>query len=486
MDENFDVVLIARQSVKGIAALVSRTFLVQILGIVSSFILTVYLDPRSFGIFFLVSSLIVFFNYFSDIGLAASLIQKKERPTLEEYRNVFTVQQILVLLLVIPAFIFSPSVAHFYNLNSEGLYLLIAFLISFFLSSLKTVPTVMLERNLQFEKLVIPQIAENLIYNASLIVFVLMGYGVNSFTIAVLSRGVVGLLATYYIQPWQVGFAFSRDITKRLMSFGVPFQMNSILALLKDDLLAVYIAKVLPLAQVGYIGFAQKWAFLPLRLVMDNVIKVTFPSFSRMQDDKKALAKVVEKSLFLISFFIFPVVVGIVLFGPHLVELIPKYQKWEPALVALSLYSLNALVASVSVPLTNFLNAIGKIKTTLGIMIVMTILTWVLTPVLIVMLGFNGVALATFLVAASGMIVVVYVKRFITFSFFTPIYKQFMAALCMAGVIYITGDMIHSFMSLAAVIILAGLVYGGVLVLLAKDELLENARFIIQSIKHTR
>src|SRR5665811_1903695 len=85
----------------------------------------------------------------------------------------------------------------------------------------------------------------------------------------------------YIIAPWKIGFGFSRPVASRLLNFGVPFQLNSILALLKDDLLIVYLGKVLPLAQVGYIGFAQKWAFTPLRLIMDNIIRITFPSFSR-------------------------------------------------------------------------------------------------------------------------------------------------------------------------------------------------------------
>jgi hypothetical protein len=36
--------------------------------------------------------------------------------------------------------------------------------------------------------------------------------------------------------------------------------MHSFLALVKDDLLTVFLGKVLPFAQVGYIDWAKKWA----------------------------------------------------------------------------------------------------------------------------------------------------------------------------------------------------------------------------------
>lgn len=263
--EDFDLQMVAKKSVKGIFALVSRSFLVQILTIVSNFVLTIYLEPAMFGIFFVVSAINVFLAYFQDIGLAALIIQKKETPTLEELRTTFTIQQLLVFAIVIIVFLLTPTLTTVFHLTNEGVYVLYAYLLSFILSSLKTIPTVLLERQLDFQKLVIPQIAEGLAYSLSLIVFAVLGFGVNTFTIAILLRSIIGLPIIYYIQPWSIGFAFNKKLIKELISHGSPFQGNSVLALIKDDLLNLYIASVLPLTQVGYIGFGQKWAAMPLR-----------------------------------------------------------------------------------------------------------------------------------------------------------------------------------------------------------------------------
>src|SRR3989344_1830140 len=250
--EDFDLDTVARKSVKGIFALVSRTFIIQILGVIASFILTVYLAPDHFGVFFIVSSIIVFLTYFQDIGLAAALIQKKDTVSKQEFRSTFTVQQILVLSLTIPALIFSRQIASFYNLNEEGYFLLLVLLVSFFLASLRTIPTVILERKLEFKKLVIPQIAENIVYNVALIYFAISGFGITTFTIAVLARSIVGLILIYIIQPWPIGISFDIKAIKRLASFGIPFQANTLLALAKDDLLIIFVGKILPLTQVGY------------------------------------------------------------------------------------------------------------------------------------------------------------------------------------------------------------------------------------------
>ena len=483
MDE-FELHAVATKSVKGVFALVSRSFLLQLLGVVTSFILTIFLDPASFGIFFVVSSIIVFFNYFQDIGLAASLIQKKEEPTIRELRTVFFVQQLLVLTLIIPAIIFSHSITSFYKLNTDGYVLYIALLISFFLSSLRTIPTVLLERKLDYGKLVVPQILENLTYNVCLILFSIWGFKVETFTIAVLARSSIGLIATYIVQPWPIGIAFEKHSLKKLISFGIPFQTNSILALFKDDFRTIYLGKVLPIAQLGYIGFAEKLDNLPLRLVMDNVIKVTFPSFSRLQEDKDALKLAIEKSLFLISIVIFPIAVGIISYSPSLIEFIPKYQKWEPAIISIMFFSLGTVLSSVSTPLTNFLNAIGKVKVTLYFMVFWTIAIWALTLPLINIYGYNGVAAASFLVSLSSIAVFWVAKKYVKFRVFGSIYKQLIAAIIMYIFAFITRDLVTSLTGMFIFSLISLCVYMGIVMLIAGKEVIKTAKFVISSVRN--
>lgn len=482
MDEN-QLHAIATKSVKGVFALVSRSFLIQILGVGTSFVLTLLLDPESFGVFFVVSSIIVFFNYFQDIGLAASLIQKKTDPSKDDLRTVFTVQQALVLTLVIPSLIFSKNLASFYGLDSQGHMLLVALLASFLLTSLRTIPTVILERKLNYSRLVIPQVLENIVYNISLIVCALLGLGITSFIVAVLLRSIVGLVATYIIQPWPIGIAFNKNSFKSLVSFGIPFQTNSILALFKDDFLTIILGKILPIAQLGYIGFAQRLAYLPLRLVMDNIIKITFPSFARLQDDKFALKIAIEKSLFLIALVIFPIAVGIISFSPYLIEFIPKYQKWEPALVSVMFFSLGSVISSISTPITNFLNAIGKVKVTLYFMIFWTVMIWVTTLSFIHFAGYNGVAAASFAVSLTSVGVFIIAKRYVDFSIFKVIYKQIAASVIMYIFAVTIGQIVSSLLLMILFALLSLMLYFAVMMLLARSELTKTASFVLKAVR---
>ncbi len=482
--EDVDIAIITKRSIKGVFALTSRTFFVQVVGFVSNLLLTIFLSPSVFGIFFIVSAAIAFLSYFSDIGLAAALIQKKEQITDEELKTTFTIQQTMVVGVSIIALVLSGYVASFYHLQENGVWLFRALVVAFFLSSFKTIPSIILERELSFEKLVIPQIAETLFFNVTAVVLAMKGYGVESFTIAVLARGIVGVISIYIISPWRMGFAFSRPAAKHLLSFGIPFQANSFLALIKDDLLVAYIGKVLPLAQVGYIGFAQKWSLTPLRLIMDNVIRITFPSFARLQHDENALAKGIEKSIFASCFVIFPALVGLVVLSPYFIDLIPKYSKWEPALFSLAFFSLNSALSCVSTPLTNALNAVGKIKVSLYLMIFWTAATWILTPIAIMVWGFNGVSIVSAIVAFSVVGVVYLTKKYIYFSILQVTAIPAISAIFMGTIVYfLSPQIIKNFPTLILMIILGIMIYFFTMFTLARKQIIDDVNLVRRNLQ---
>jgi len=481
--EDIDLDLIKNRSISGVIALTSRTFFLQIITLVATFLLTVFLDPNQYGVFFVVSAAVNFLVYFSDIGLAAALIQKKEKIEEQDLKTTFTIQQILVLILVIFALLFSSIFAKFYSLSPQGLWLFRALVFSLFLSSLKTIPSIILERKLLFNRLIIPQIVENLSFYAVAVYLAYNGFGVSSFTWAVLVRGILGLITIYLLAPWKPSIGIHRPSAKRLLTFGMPFQLNSFLALLKDDLLTAFLGKILPLWEVGLIGWAQKWAFMPLRFFMDSVIKVTFPAYSRLQHQKETLQKAVEKSIYAVSLVIFPLLAGLALSAPFFVNFFPKYQKWQGALISLNFFVLNGLWSSISTTLVNTLNATGHIKTTLKLMIFWTSLTWILTPLLIFKFGYNGVSAASALVASTSFLTIYLTKKIIPLNFLNSVKVPLFSTTLMVVFFLFLSRIINSLGSLFFVIFLTGLFYLSLLLIFDKKRLLSEARIILQTIK---
>lgn len=477
--EEIDLATIKKRSVVGILALTSRTFFLQIINFVSTLLLTIFLAPEIFGIFFVVSAVVNFLNYFSDIGLAAALIQKKEKLTREDLKTTFTIQQILVVSLSLLALFMASKIGDFYHFSPAALLLFKALVISFFLSSLKTIPSVMLERKLDFNRLIIPQIVETILFNLIAVFLAWRGAGITSFTVAVLARGVSGLVLIYLISPWKPGLDLNKKSAKRLLSFGAPFQANSLLALLKDDLLTVFLGKVLPFSQVGFIGWAQKWANTPLRFIMDSIIRVTFPAYSRLQNNLPALRAGVEKSLFIVSLFTFPALVGLIFCASSLVYVIPRYLKWEPALIALYFFSIQAMISSISTILTNTLNAVGKIKITLGLMILWTGLTWIFTPVFIYFFGYKGVAIAALAVSLTIFAPIMALKKVVDFSLIKSIFAPLVSSFIMGGFLFLALPKFNLFLT----IIVGAIIYSGFIFVLVRKKISEIIGLAIESFK---
>ena len=280
---------VKERSVRGIVVLTGRTFFLQVLGLVAVGFLGAFLGPFEWGVFAILNAVINFLNYFSDVGLAAALIQKKEHPTETDLKTTFFVQEGLVVVIVGIVLILTPFFTHKYSLNHDGVILLYALTFSFVLSSLKSIPSILLERKLEFIKLTFPQILKQVVYYIVLVVFAVKGYGIKSFTIAVITRDIIGVVAIYIMQPWRPGFAFSKDTLKGLFKFGIPYQINTFLAAFKDDGMTLILGSILGPIGIGYLAFAQKFARYPLTFFMDTVTRVTFPAFSRMQDAKDHL-----------------------------------------------------------------------------------------------------------------------------------------------------------------------------------------------------
>jgi O-antigen/teichoic acid export membrane protein len=422
-----------KSSVTSILSLFAQSGYSAFLGLVANFTVTYLLSPSVFGIYAITLSIIAILNYFSDIGLAGSLIQKKE-ITKDDIKTTFTVQQLLIITVATIAFLATPVVMSYLRLPADSKYLYWALLASFFISSLKTIPSIFLERKVQFNKIVYVQILENTVFYSAVIILAILGFKIHSFTVAVLLRSVSGLIFMYILSPWKPQLGYSHIHFKELVSFGAPFQASSLLALVKDELIfPLFLGRVLGLAGVGYIQWAKKWAEAPIRIIMDNITRVLFPVFSRLQEDKGKVSTLIETILKYQTMILAPAVLGLALMMKPLIEIIPKYAKWEPALPLFYIFCISTLLSSYSTPFINVLNAVGKIKISFKFMIFWTAGTWILTPLLTFLLKpYNmqllGFPLTLLLLSFAFVVVVRITQKEISFHFFDPIFPFLVSA----------------------------------------------------------
>lgn len=468
---------IKKKSVVGALSYFARTIILQAIGLGSVLVLSWYFTPEDFGIYGLVIPVVGILTFFSDVGLAASLIQKKSEPTQTDLKTAFTVQQALSWFIVAVVLIILSTGIIQEKAGAAGQWILLSLAIAFPLASLKTIPSILLERELDFSKLVLPQILEQLVFNGILIYLAVTGSGAIAYAYAIFFRSIIGAVAMLIIKPWNIGFGFEKESFRQLFKFGFKFQLNDFLARIKDQLFYLVLGFYFPLNEFGYINWAKNYSMYPYNLTVQNVMSITFPTFSRLQGNLSALKKAIEKSMFFITLAIFPILVGMSVFIWPFIQLIPKWEKWEPAVISLILFSLTIAWGAISTPLTNTLNAIGEINKTLKLMVIWTVLTWIVTPIAIYYVGYHGVALAGFIISFTSIISVHMVKKVVPINFTDQVWRQTLASVVMAlvgvvGMQYWSESFIHFGLG----VVLSGLSYVGTVLLVGKNKVFAEIR----------
>ncbi len=475
---------IGQRAVRSVIALSSRTLVLNVINFIGTLALTIFLTREEFGVFVLTSAIVEMLTYFSDIGLAGALIQKKGKLSKKEIEATFTIQEVLVLLMIGLALIFSKPIASFYGLSQMGLYLFYSLLIAFFLSSLKTIPSVLLERRLKFDKIIIPQIAETVVFNGILVVLAFMGLGIKSYIFAVLARAVVGVVIIYILVPWQPRIRLSIASIKSLLSFGVPYQVNSVLAVFKDKVSLLILGKVLGLQAMGILGWAEKWANLALRYFLDATVKVAFPLFSRLQKAKAKATQSLESFVYFIATLVLPVLAGAYLLMPRIVLTIPKYLKWQLGLTTFNLFLISASIAAISTFFTNFLMAMGKIKQVVGLMVFWTILTLSLYPVLGLRYGHVGVALGSIVISLTSVITYGLVRQVVQFELFSNILPAMFSSLVMIGVVKSVDQFLPiGLKGILLMMVIGAVSYSGCILLVNGKRLKEQVQLFLKYAK---
>ncbi len=452
-----------KKAFQGVFTLTFRRLILKLIDTTGIIFLARLLSQSTFGIFGILSFVVfTFLSFFSDIGFGAALIQKKGELTKEDIQTTFTIQQILVTLLLLIAWITSPFISHFYKLGNQGIWLIRVLSFSLFLTSFKTIPSILLERQLKFEKLIIPEILETITYNSIAVYLAFHGYGVWSLVIAILVRTIIGAITLTLLQHWPIGWHFNRQSAHELLHFGVPYQLNSVLALIKDNITPTLIAYWYGPAAVGYVNLAQNIASRPMEII-EIVSRVSFPAYSRIQHDKARLKRWIEKSVKLMSITYFPAITGLLIIAPEILRYLyaDKSNKWMPALPALLLFLAGAFPVIVTTTYTNALYALGKPKIVLYLMLLYTVLTWGLGAPLIYKFGFVGIAIAGLIITYTTFpLVIRELNKIVKVETFASLKTGLFASLIMGLVVFVVNHFLtHNLITLIITIIIGAGVY---------------------------
>jgi O-antigen/teichoic acid export membrane protein len=424
---------VAAKAAKGAVALGGRQFVVHGLNIAGSIALARLLSPSDFGVYAIVMFLIQFLGSFGGTGLACNLIRTPNEPAEDDYRAVFTFQQLALSILVGALWIASPYIVEMYHLQSHYVWLFRMTAASLFITSFMVIPQVKLEREINFAKLAVVEIWQAVVFNVIAVSLAWLGWRGMSFSVALVARSATGVLAVYVAEPWTPHWHLNWRQAKPHLAFGFFYQSSQVVSLIKDAISPILIGVMVSTAAVGYISWAAMLAGYPVLMLM-VLNRLYVPAFSRLQHDRMQLALFVKKVILAANALAAPVAV-LTLVLIHPITNLVFGSKWGSAIPMFVVFWLANLLSPSSIPVLGLLNALGKSRLCFGFTVMWAALNWALGVPLVLWLGPIGLAWAALGVQLSYLGVVVVAKRELNFEILLPsLYPWLGAAAVGAGI----------------------------------------------------
>lgn len=391
---------------RSIVALQGRQALILAMNLGIGVILARKLDPEIFGLYGIATFCLSLVTKAIDLGIGGSLVQRKGELGEREISVVFTMQGALAIVAAIAIWFSAPLSLHVYRKAPDELVWIIRSLIlPTILSPLATSARLQMEREIQFQRLATIDITAMVVGNAVLLAGVFSGAQVWSFVWGNIANSVVTAFLSVALVRIRPRPAFDRRICRELLSFGLFFQFGNLANEAAGWIIPLIAGASLGPAAVGLLAWASSNARRPLMLV-DNVMRVAFPHFSRLQDQPLELAQQVGhyfRRLLLISaawsFLAFPL-------GAPMTHLVYS-DKWLPGVVSLQLFGLGLLFDVLNWVGGMTLTAIGGVKETAVWTLVKSVIAIGGAFLAIRIFGIEGIPLASLvasLVAGAGIL----------------------------------------------------------------------------------
>ena len=371
---------LGERAVRGVVTLGMREGAMRVLAFLGDIALYRLLTPADFGVIVPIAFLAGMVKQFADLGLQPGVIQRRREPEDRELRSVFTTQLGLVTVAAAVVFFAGPAMVAGLLGGAADPWMIRVFALAILLSVFRLVPAALLERHLRFGRLAAADVVGTLWYYSVGIGFAIGAFGVWSLVIAHVGASIVSTLAVVIMCPWRPLPTVRVGAIRPYVSFGAQFQGARLALMLKDSLIPLFAPRAFGASVTGLLSWADKISAQPLMLTQ-LVARVSLPAFSRIQDDPQRVRQGAELTLKWNAILTLPAFAAIVAFGEEIARYIYG-EPWLPAVPALYVLSLSAVLVPVNGLITPILNALGRTRLVLAVAVVWAIVAWVATGLL--------------------------------------------------------------------------------------------------------
>lgn len=392
-------------TLKGVQWVFAMRMTAQVLSVVRLIVLSWFLAPGDFGLMGIALVTLALLETFTETGFVFALVQKPRQDDID-LDTAWSIALIRGILIFVAVYLAAPLAVGFFSgtpatayggpkaleLNT-AVWVVRAFAFTIILRSVSNIGIVLFRREMQFNKLFVIDTTGLLVDVAVAVVVAVILRSVWALVFGKLACECVRAVMSYAMHPYRPSFRIDRSRSMELWGFGKWIFWSTVLYYFLSQGDSLVVGRLIGVAALGLYQMAVRIASLPSTEITNTITQVTFPAYSKIQDDIPRIRDAYLKVLKSTALLSCPLAGLIAVFADDFVRLFLK-PEWLPIIPVIQLLAVNGLVVSIGSTSSPVFQAIGRPRTTAKLQFVKFIFLVIAIFPLTLRFGINGTAMA--------------------------------------------------------------------------------------------
>jgi len=297
-----------KQTFSGLIWTFTDVFLLRGASFAATIALARLIGPSDFGLIGMITVFIAIGACLIESGLSASLIRDKNAGD-KDYSTVFYLNVGTSFLVYIILFLCAPFISDFYKVPLLTTIIRL-YCLNFITIALSAVQVALLNKNMQFKKLMHLNLPGTLIGVTVGIIMGYQGYGVYSIIWMYLITQAIQTILLWIFSDWKPSFVFSVESMKHHYKFGYKLLLSGLLDTVFKNIYNILIGRFYPVKFLGYYDRAYTLSEYPVTTISGIVGKVSYPLMAQIQDQTEKVSRVYKQMIQITFFVVCPLMIG--------------------------------------------------------------------------------------------------------------------------------------------------------------------------------
>lgn len=389
-----------RRSIKGGYWVIALRVCMMVLGFAKSIIIANFFFLENLGIIAVAAMMMEVLSTFTQTGFDTALVQRK--GTIHAYLNTaWTAGLVKGAALFLTLFLCAPLLV-LINVPEDKVEITVAVLramaFCFLIRGVQNIGAIYFQKELEFGKVFVMTLASSLTDIVLSVVFIYVFRSIWGVIAARILSEAVHCAGSYILSPYRPRFHFELAKARELWKFGKWIYGQTVLGYLLEMGDNFFVWFYLGLPQLALYKYAFNFANMPATHIDHVISAISFPAYSKIQDDIPRLREAYLKVLKISVFFAVPVSFLIFILGPDFVKLFLK-PDLHPMALALQILAVKGLMNATGSTRGPLFRAMGRPSITWHLqwirLLIMAVTIYPLTKAW----GIAGTAVSTFLLS---------------------------------------------------------------------------------------